>query len=305
VRGARLVVLGVVTITMGACRSSSPQTQPPTDTSAPTTTSFVDTNGTVPNPEMSEPFPADWVLDPSFALTPDTKSLHLIVTESQCASGLDPTGRIRATVEESPTEARVRVIVNSVGGAAHCQSNPPTPFVVQLSQPLGRRVVVDAESGEPVCGSCGAPIVVAGFNLTLPQELRFRTDGFVSSGEAIDAFYANVPLGRACTPGCGLASFSPLPPGAVVVGVGEWSGFGVGAPNPNDPAPNTSIAGHAALVMKDKPGNCGGDESITVRVPGADQTGINDFLMRACLQGPDLSAGERLVQMLLDSATGG
>jgi hypothetical protein len=145
-------------------------------------------------------------------------------------------------------------------------------------------------------------VSVGGLNFTLPAELQFRTNGFASSGEAIDAFYANVPLGSACSPGCGLPSFSPLPPGAVVVGFGVLSGFGVGAPNPGDPAPNTSIAGQAAVVIADKPGNCGGDETISLWIPDASQSDVNDFLMRACLRGPDLRPAEQIVQALLASA---
>ena len=145
-------------------------------------------------------------------------------------------------------------------------------------------------------------VTAGGLKFTLPTELQFRTNGFASTGEAIDAFYANVPLGSACSPGCGLPSFSPLPPGAVVVGFGALSGFGVGAPNPGDPAPNTSIAGQAAVFTADKPGNCGGDETINLWIPGPGHNEINDFLMRACLQGPDLTTAEQIVQTLLASA---
>ena len=145
-------------------------------------------------------------------------------------------------------------------------------------------------------------VSAGGLKFTLPAELRFRTNGFASSGEAIDAFYANVPLGSACSPGCGLRSFSPLPPGGVVVGFGVLSGFGVGSPNPGDPAPNTSIAGQAAVFTADKPGDCGGDETIKLWIPDPGQNDVKDFLMRACLQGPDLITAEQMVQTVLASA---
>lgn len=153
VLGARFGVLAVGLIVAASCGSASGRTSSPSGvpvdsaSSIETTTSFVDTNGTVPNPEMSQPFPADWVLDPSFTLTPDTSSLHLIVTEIQCASGIDPTGRIEATVDYLPTEVRVSVIVNSVGGYANCPGNPPTPFVLPLKEALGDRTVVGATGG--------------------------------------------------------------------------------------------------------------------------------------------------------------
>jgi len=103
---------------------------------------FVDTNGTDPNPEQSRPFAAWWSLDPSFNPTPETMSLPLIVREIQCASGIEPTGRIEAHVEYLPTELRVTVIVNSVGGNANCPANPAVPFTVQLTEPLGNRQIV-------------------------------------------------------------------------------------------------------------------------------------------------------------------
>jgi hypothetical protein len=146
-------------------------------------------------------------------------------------------------------------------------------------------------------------VSVQGITFTLPPSLRFRTDGFTSSGEGIDAFYANVPLGSACSLGCGLSSFSPLVADAVVVGMGVLSGFGVGAPNPNDPAPNTSIAGRAAVFTADKPGDCGGDETIKFWIPDPGQGDLNDLLIRACLKGPDLTTAEQAVETLLGSAT--
>jgi hypothetical protein len=108
----------------------------------PTTTEFFDTNGTDPNPELSEPHPASWVLDPAVAVGAESTSLQLIVTEQQCASGISPTGRIEATVSYTETEVEVSVIVNSVGGTANCPGNPPTPFTLELTEPLGDRLIV-------------------------------------------------------------------------------------------------------------------------------------------------------------------
>jgi hypothetical protein len=107
-----------------------------------TSTEFVDTNGTDPNPDQSQPSSAWWVLDPSFTPTADSTSLRLIVTEKSCASGMSPMGRIEATAFFTETEVVVTVIVNTVGGAANCPGNPATPFTAQLTEPLGDRVVV-------------------------------------------------------------------------------------------------------------------------------------------------------------------
>ncbi len=45
---------------------------------------FVDTNGTDPNPEMSVPKLAQWILDPSVRPTPESTSLHLIASKQPC-----------------------------------------------------------------------------------------------------------------------------------------------------------------------------------------------------------------------------
>lgn len=68
-------------------------------------------------------------------------SIPIIVTEIECSSGIDPTGRIEASVEYLPTEVRIAVIVNSVGGYANCKGNPSTPFEVQFTEPLGDRAI--------------------------------------------------------------------------------------------------------------------------------------------------------------------
>ena len=130
--------------------------------------------------------------------------------------------------------------------------------------------------------------------------MSFRTDGFTSSGEGIDAFHANVPLGSICSQGCGLPNLSPLPDGAVVLGIGVLSGVGAGDGNPHDLPPNTSVAGRDALWSANKPGTCGGEESINVWIPNPSG---NDLTVQACLFGPDLSAGEQIIESVLASAS--
>jgi hypothetical protein len=115
-----------------------------------TTTMFVDTNGTVPNVELSKPFPAWWQIDPSFTPTPESTSLQLMVTERECASGISPTGRIETSVTYTATEVVVSVIVNSVGGFADCQGIGPTPFTLQLTEPLGNRSIIGEDPPPPL-----------------------------------------------------------------------------------------------------------------------------------------------------------
>ncbi len=137
-----------------------------------------------------------------------------------------------------------------------------------------------------------------GLTFTIPDELTFRSDGFASSAESVDDYYSNFEVRDGCTPnGCG----APVPSssGGIVISFGVLSGFGVGiAP---DVAPNASIAGRDAVVTHEQPGACGGDETITAWIPNAD--GFNVPMIRACLRGPDLESGERIVQAVLDSAT--
>jgi hypothetical protein len=141
-------------------------------------------------------------------------------------------------------------------------------------------------------------VTESGLTFTVPALLRYRTDGFTSSGEAADGFYANFPFGKgACDSRCGIISFTPLPPNGVVLSIGSLSGVGVGGHNPGDPAPNTTIAGRDAAYTTDT--SCG-DEAITVRFPAADE---QDVIIRACLSGPDLGPAEEAIRTMLATAT--
>lgn len=124
----------------GSTSQATTTVAPATETSA--TTIFIDTNGSAPNPDQSEPRPAWWTLDPMFTPTPESMSLPIIVVERACASGIPSTGRIAANAEYLRTEVRITVIVNTVGGDVTCPANLPEPFTVQLEEPLGDRQIV-------------------------------------------------------------------------------------------------------------------------------------------------------------------
>lgn len=88
---------------------------------------------------------ATLTLDPGHPPVPDAREVHLLVTEMACNSGEDAEGRVRL----SSLAVRDDAVVVTVGveprtGEADCPSNPPTPFVVELDEPLGDRVVLDA-----------------------------------------------------------------------------------------------------------------------------------------------------------------
>lgn len=82
--------------------------------------------------------------------SPGATSIQLLVRERACASGAPATGRIELLeVRETPDEVSVHVGVHPRGGGQTCPSNPPTPFVVELSEPLGQRRVVDGSLVPP------------------------------------------------------------------------------------------------------------------------------------------------------------
>ncbi|MEQ1699253.1 MAG: hypothetical protein ABMA25_04040 [Ilumatobacteraceae bacterium] len=95
-----------------------------------------------PATTVSDSGTARWNLDPASPLTPETTTLQLIVLETGCASGSSAEGRIEATVSYSATEVEIEVIVEPVRGDATCPGNPPTPFTLELSEPLGDRSIV-------------------------------------------------------------------------------------------------------------------------------------------------------------------
>ncbi len=154
-----------------------------------------------------------------------------------------------------------------------------------------------SDASGPTTTTFARSVAEPGTTFTVPGALTFRSDGFTSSVEAADGYYANFPLGDGCTPaGCGGVRRPPA--NGVVVSFGVLSGMGTGvAP---EVAPNTSIAGRDAVVTKELPGDCGGDETITAWIPTPN--GSNVPIVRACLSGPDLATGERIVQEALDTA---
>jgi hypothetical protein len=85
-------------------------------------------------------------LDPAAATDADSTQLALLVTERECNSGRDAEGRIElVSLQETADAVIVRIAVSPhTEDAAHtCQSNPPTPFTVELAEPLGDREVLD------------------------------------------------------------------------------------------------------------------------------------------------------------------
>jgi hypothetical protein len=76
--------------------------------------------------------------------SPDARTLEVLVHERACASGQTAEGRVEVVrLDETADEVRLVIGVHGLDGAQTCPGNPPTPFTVVLSEPLGDREVVD------------------------------------------------------------------------------------------------------------------------------------------------------------------
>lgn len=85
------------------------------------------------------------------APSPGDASVDLLVSERACASGQGAEGRIQLVeLNETAEQVQLRIGVRPPGGDAQsCQGSPPTPFTVELSEPLGDREIVDASVVPP------------------------------------------------------------------------------------------------------------------------------------------------------------
>lgn len=92
---------------------------------------------------------ASWTLDPEEPVPdPRTRIFTALVTERDCASGRPSVGRVVGPLVLL-TADRVFVAfgVTPLGDGMHtCQGNPSTPTVVDLGEPLGNRLLIDASS---------------------------------------------------------------------------------------------------------------------------------------------------------------
>ncbi|MFJ2030138.1 hypothetical protein [Streptosporangium sp. NPDC087985] len=94
---------------------------------------------------------ADVALDPA-APPPgrDSRQVAVLVHERDCADGRRADGRVRLIdIESTSTEVRIVIGVQPLSGILTCQGNPPTPFTVELDEPLGDRVLIDASVYPP------------------------------------------------------------------------------------------------------------------------------------------------------------
>jgi hypothetical protein len=95
--------------------------------------------------------PARWWIDPKAAPpTATSTTIHAIVHELACANGAAPKGRIEPpAIELTDTLVIVTYSVRLTAGGADCPGNPPFAVDLKLSEPLGRRALLDGSDTPP------------------------------------------------------------------------------------------------------------------------------------------------------------
>jgi hypothetical protein len=94
--------------------------------------------------------PAVWHLDPDQpAPGPAATSFTAMVTEQDCSSGREITSLLLPPViEYLEVQVTVSLYLEPLPAGAHeCQGTLPTPFVIELAEPLGDRQLIDGIGG--------------------------------------------------------------------------------------------------------------------------------------------------------------
>ena len=87
----------------------------------------------------------DWRLDPTAEpITPESTVIHVLVTERACADGQAMGDRLLGPeVIVTDTEVLIAFAAQTQAGAHTCPGNPETSVTIELSGPIGTRVVTD------------------------------------------------------------------------------------------------------------------------------------------------------------------
>lgn len=90
---------------------------------------------------------ASFRVAPHEELSAETREVDVLVTELACNSGQDARGRVvRPAVILAEDTVTVVFAVVPRGGAQECPSNPETPVLLELPEPLGERRLLDGSS---------------------------------------------------------------------------------------------------------------------------------------------------------------
>ncbi len=124
----------------------------------PTSLSALDAQGTVigsatpPTSELEVRVKtATWTLDPKKPKPgPTATTLTALVTETACASGKSPDGRVEdPAIEVADTAITITMMIRRLPGGQDCQGNTPFPVTIKLPEPLGNRQLFDGGSTPP------------------------------------------------------------------------------------------------------------------------------------------------------------
>jgi hypothetical protein len=100
---------------------------------------------------------ARWAPAPDADVGPEVTTIPILVNEMECASGQSAEGRVlEPAVDYRDDAVVVTVRVIPLGGAQTCPGNPNTPASLELTEPLGERVLLDGGAIPP------APPVLTG-----------------------------------------------------------------------------------------------------------------------------------------------
>jgi hypothetical protein len=89
---------------------------------------------------------AEWWLDPAFPPPgAGDRVIHLRISETACASGQSPQGRILPpAITTGQNAVSIAILVGSAPGAQDCQGNPQLGLQIELPEPLAGRPLFDA-----------------------------------------------------------------------------------------------------------------------------------------------------------------
>lgn len=94
---------------------------------------------------------SDWRIDTASSPTAASSSFAVEVHEQACASGRTAEGRIADPIVEYAEDAiTITIPVRRVeADSVTCQGNPWTPFVIELNEPIGERLLLDGGPWPP------------------------------------------------------------------------------------------------------------------------------------------------------------
>jgi hypothetical protein len=93
---------------------------------------------------------SEWRIDADSPPVPGSSTFPVEVMERECASGRPADGRIADPIVDYGEDAiTITVPVRRVEGDATCPGNPWTPFVLELDEPVGDRLLLDGGPWPP------------------------------------------------------------------------------------------------------------------------------------------------------------